>query len=62
MGKMRRTKKFAAKKRIINPNDKRIKENQDRLKQKEQEALSKNNVTRDLDIKEMYHITHIYII
>ena len=62
MGKMRRTKKFAAKKRIINPNDKRIKENQDKLKQKEQEALSKNNVTRDLDIKEMYHITHIYII
>ena len=59
MGKMRRTKKFAAKKRIINPNDKRIKENQDKLKQKEQEALSKNNVTRDLDIKEMYNITYI---
>ena len=61
MGKMRRTKKFAAKKRIINPNDKRIKENQDKLKQKEQEELSKNNVTRDLDIKEMYHIYLSYI-
>lgn len=53
MGKTRRTKKFAAKKRIINPHDKRIKANTAQFKQRELKARETNNVTRDLDIKEM---------
>ena len=53
MGKMRRAKKFALKKRILNPNDKRLKENAEKLKEKELKELSKNNVTKDLEIKEL---------
>ena len=53
MGKMRRAKKFALKKRILNPNDKRLKENAEKLKKKELKELSKNNVTKDLEIKEL---------
>ena len=40
-------------KRIINPNDKRLKENAEKFKKKELDELSKNNVTKDLEIKEL---------
>lgn len=53
MGKMNRSKKFAAKKRILNPKDKRLKQNNEKFKKKELEELSKNNITRDIQIKEL---------
>lgn len=53
MGKMNRTKRFAAKKRILNPKDKRLKLNNEKYKKKELEELAKNNVTKDIQIKEL---------
>lgn len=56
MGKTRKTKKFAAKKRLINPKDGRIKKNQDKLKENEQkiQKAKTNKVNEDLEIKELY--------
>ncbi len=56
MGKTRRTKKFAEKKRLINPKDSRIKKNQEKFKEKEKkiEKSLKNKVNDDLEIKELY--------
>lgn len=55
MGKMRRTKKFAEKKRLLNPKDGRIKKNQQVLKEKEQKKIKvlKEKVNEDLQVKEM---------
>ena len=55
MGKMKRTKKFAAKKRLINPKDSRLKANRDKFKEKEQKIVKslKEKVNDDLEIKEM---------
>ncbi len=55
MGKTRRTKKFAATKRLLNPKDSRIKKNQEKFKEKEQQIVKslKNKVNEDLEIKEM---------
>jgi hypothetical protein len=55
MGKMKRTKKFAAKKRLINPKDSRIKKNQEKFKEKEQKIVKslKEKVNEDMQIKEM---------
>lgn len=50
---MRRTKKFAAVKRTLNPKDKRIKGNTEKYKKKELAELEKNQVTKDIDIKEL---------
>ena len=57
MGKTRRTKKFAEKKRLINPKDSRIKKNQEKLKEKEQKIVKalKNKVNDDLEVKELYN-------
>lgn len=56
MGKMRRTKKFAMKKRIISPKDARLKKNTEKLKEKEQKTIKalKDKVNDDIDIKNMY--------
>ncbi len=56
MGKMRRTKKFAEKKRMINPKDGRIKKNQEKFKEKEQKKVKKlkDKVVDELEIKELY--------
>ncbi len=56
MGKQNRAKKFAAKKRVLNPKDSRIKANQNKLKEKEEKKNKelKEKVTQDLQIKEMY--------
>lgn len=54
MGKKLRAKKFAAVKRTLNPKDKRIKLNQDKYKKKEKIKNTQNNVTKDLDIRELY--------
>jgi len=40
-GKTKTTKKFALVKRIINPNDSRLKANQEKLKKKEEEKEKK---------------------
>jgi hypothetical protein len=55
MGKMRRTKKFASKKRLINPKDSRIKKNQEKFKEKEKkiEKKLKDKVNADLELKEL---------
>jgi|LauGreDrversion4_2_1035121.scaffolds.fasta_scaffold1780492_2 hypothetical protein len=55
MGKQNRAKKFAAKKRVLNPKDSRIKSNQSKLKEKEQKKNNdlKDKVNQDLQIKEM---------
>jgi hypothetical protein len=55
MGKTRRTKKFAEKKRILNPNDTRIKKNIEKFKEKEQKIQKaiKNKVHEDLEVKEL---------
>lgn len=52
---MRRTKKFAAKKRILNPKDSRIKQNQEKLKEREKKINDKlkDKVNEDLEIKEL---------
>jgi hypothetical protein len=55
MGKTRRTKKFAEKKRLLNPNDSRIKKNVEKLKEKEQKIIKsiKNKVHEDVEVKEL---------
>ncbi len=55
MGKQNRAKKFAAKKRLLNPKDSRIKANQQKLKEKEQKKIKilKEKVNEDLQVKEM---------
>ena len=55
MGKMKRTKKFAATKRLLNPKDSRIKVNRDKFKEKEQKKVKvlKEKVNEGLEIKEM---------
>jgi hypothetical protein len=55
MGKTRRTKKFAEKKRLINPKDSRIKKNVEKFKEKEAKVMKslKNKVHEDLEIKEL---------
>lgn len=55
MGKMNRTKKFAAKKRLINPKDQRIKLNQEKLKEAEMKKLdeTRNQVLKDIKVKEI---------
>jgi hypothetical protein len=55
MGKMRQTKKFAAKKRILNPKDSRIKKNQEKLKEKEEKKIKslKDKVNEGMEIKEL---------
>jgi hypothetical protein len=55
MGKMRRTKKFALKKRILNPKDTRIKKNAEKSKEKAQKIIKsiKEKVNEDLEVKEM---------
>ena len=55
MGKMKKAKKFAQKKRLINPNDSRIKKNEDKQKEKEKKKLDslKNKVHQNLEIKEL---------
>ena len=55
MGKMKKTKKFAATKRMINPKDQRIKVNQDKLKKKEllKDEDRKNQVLKEFKIKEI---------
>jgi U3 small nucleolar RNA-associated protein 24 len=58
MGKTRRTKKFAAKKRLINPKDSRIKKNAEKIQEKEKKEkdLTKNKVNEGLQVKELYNI------
>jgi hypothetical protein len=55
MGKMRRAKKFAEKKRLLNPKDSRIKANQEKFKEKEQKIVKslKEKVNEGMQIKEM---------
>lgn len=55
MGKQNRAKKFAAKKRLLNPKDSRIKANQKKFKEKEEQKKIKlkEKVNEDLQIKEM---------
>lgn len=55
MGKMKRTKKFAEKKRLINPKDQRIKKNQEKLKEKEMDLQKKreNHVNAHIKVKEI---------
>jgi hypothetical protein len=55
MGKTRQTKKFAAKKRILNPKDGRLNKNKEKFKQKEKKIIKslKEKVNEDLDIKEL---------
>ena len=52
---MKKAKKFAAKKRIINPNDSRIKANEVKQKGKEKKVIEKlnNKVHEHLDIKQL---------
>ena len=61
MGKTKKTKKFAKIKRILNPKDKRLKSINESLKKKEQLENSKNNITKDLEIKELeQNPIHLY--
>ena len=61
MGKTKKTKKFAKIKRILNPKDKRVKSINESLKKKEQLENSKNNITKDLEIKELeQNPIHLY--
>ena len=61
MGKTKKTKKFAKIKRILNPKDKRLKTINESLKKKEQLENSKNNITKDLEIKELeQNPIHLY--
>ena len=55
MGKTKRAKKFAEKKRMLNPKDGRIKKNQEKFKEKEQKIVKslKEKVNEDLQIKEL---------
>jgi hypothetical protein len=55
MGKTKRAKQFAAKKRLLNPKDGRINKNRERFKEKEQKKVKalKEKVNEDLKIKEM---------
>ena len=54
MGKTRRTKKFAAKKRLINPKDSRIKKNAEKIeKEKKVKDLAKDKVNGGMQIKEL---------
>ena len=55
MGKTRRTKKFAAKKRLINPKDSRIKKNAEKIQEKEkkQKDLTKDKVNDGMQVKEL---------
>jgi hypothetical protein len=55
MGKMRKAKKFAAKKRILNPKDTRIKKNQEKAKEKESKIIKslKDRVSEDIQVKEV---------
>ena len=52
MGKTNKAKKFAKIKRTLNPKDKRIKENQEKLKKKELALKKKEKVNSDIEIKE----------
>ena len=61
MGKTNKTKKFAKIKRTINPKDKRIKENQEKLKKKELALQKKEKVNSDIEIKELeQNPIHLY--
>ena len=51
MGKTNKSKKFAKIKRTLNPNDKRLKSVNEKLKKKEEMKKSENNITRDLRIR-----------
>jgi hypothetical protein len=55
MGKTRRTKKFAEKKRLLNPKDSRIKKTLEKKKDKEQKVAktSADKVNQGLEIKEL---------
>ena len=55
MGKTRRTKKFAAKKRLLNPNDSRIKKNAENIQEKEKKEkdLTKDKVNEGMEVKEL---------
>ena len=55
MSKMNKAKKFASKKRLLNPNDSRIKKNEDKLKVKETKKLNslKNKVHENIEVKQL---------
>jgi hypothetical protein len=60
MGKTRRTKKFAEKKRILNPKDSRLKKNREKFKEKEEKKnkMLKNKVNEEIQIKELYYFLY----
>jgi U3 small nucleolar RNA-associated protein 24 len=61
MGKTNKSKKFAKIKRTLNPNDKRLKSVNEKLKKKEEMKKSENNITRDLRIRELeQNPVHLY--
>ena len=61
MGKTKKAKKFAKIKRTLNPKDKRIKENQEKLKKKELALQKKEKVNEDIVIKELeQNPIHLY--
>lgn len=55
MTKMKKAKKFAQKKRLINPNDPRIKKNEKilKLKEKTKQDSLKNKVHEHIDFKHL---------
>lgn len=55
MSKMNKAKKFAKKKRLLNPNDSRLKKNEEKQKIKEKKKLDslKNKVHEHIEVKEM---------
>ena len=61
MGKTNKAKKFAKIKRTLNPKDKRIKANQEKLKKKELALQKKEKVNSDIEIKELeQNPIHLY--
>ena len=61
MGKTNKTKKFAKIKRTLNPNDKRIKQNQEKYKKLELKEKKENKIEKEFDIKEIeQNPVHLY--
>jgi U3 small nucleolar RNA-associated protein 24 len=61
MGKSNKTKKFAKIKRTLNPNDKRIKQNQEKYKKLELKEKKENKIEKEFDIKEIeQNPVHLY--